>query len=209
MSPPHLAGRYVRLEPLSLEQALDVRAATCNEDAFVRAAFMVEPPPREEGEQAEWFAKKVAWAGRTYFACVDPQTDRACGFLAYMRDEPAHRSVEIGDVLFGGAMARTPAATEAVYLMLRNAFEAMNYRRVEWKCDTRNVASYRAAQRFGFTFEGVFRQHMIIRGESRDSAWFSMLDGEWPSRCAAFRRWLSPDNFDEAGAQKAPLASLR
>jgi RimJ/RimL family protein N-acetyltransferase len=125
-----------------------------------------------------------------------------------MRDEAAHRSVEIGDVLFGVGLQRTPAATEAVYLLLRHAFEDMKYRRVEWKCDTRNAASYRAAQRFGFTFEGVFRQHMIIRGQSRDSAWFSMLDHEWPARRIAFERWLSIDNFDDAGMQKTPLAAF-
>ena len=209
MSAPVIEGRYVRLEPLCLAHASDVYRATCNDEAISRATFMVEPPPRDESAREQWFARKVAWEGRTYFACVDPQSNRANGFLAYMRDEAAHRSVEIGDVLFGDGLQRTPAATEAVYLMLRNAFETKKYRRLEWKCDTRNEGSYRAAQRFGFTFEGVFRQHMVIRGESRDSAWFSMLDGEWPARKAAFEHWLSPENFDATGAQRASLADLR
>lgn len=208
MSAPFLAGRHVRLEPLAARHAQDVCAAVCNADAFARAAFMVEPPPQDEGARDAWFEKKVGWDGRRYFACVDPLDARANGFLAYMRDEPAHRSVEIGDVLFGAGLQRTVAATEAVYLLLRHAFETMNYRRVEWKCDTRNAGSYRAAKRFGFVFEGVFRQHMIVRGESRDSAWFSMLDGEWPARKAAFEQWLAPDNFDERGAQKTPLAAF-
>jgi RimJ/RimL family protein N-acetyltransferase len=203
-----IEGRYVTLQPLAADHAEDVYSAVCNASGFERTAFMVEPPPQDVAAQGEWFMKKVGWPGRTYFACVDRASGRANGFLAYMRDEAAHRSVEIGDVLFGAGLQRTPAASEAVYLMLRHAFETMGYRRVEWKCDTRNAPSYRAAERFGFTFEGVFRQHMIIRGQSRDSAWFSMLDHEWPARRAGFDRWLSPANFDAGGVQRVPLASL-
>lgn len=208
MSDTTIEGRAVRLEPLASYHFEDVCRAVCHDEGFAQTAFMVEPPPREEAARASWFLKKIAWDGRVYFACVDPVSGCARGLLAFMRDEAAHRSVEIGDVLFGVGLQRTPAATEAVYLLLRHAFEEMKYRRVEWKCDTRNAASYRAAQRFGFTFEGVFRQHMIIRGQSRDSAWFSMLDHEWPARRIAFERWLSIDNFDDAGAQKTPLAAF-
>lgn len=208
MSDPVLNGRWIRLEPLAALHAGDVYDAVCNADGFARTAFMVEPPLQDEAAREAWFMKKVGWPGRTYFACVDPARARALGFLAYMRDETVHRSVEIGDVLFGAGLQRTPAATEAVYLLLRHAFETMGYRRVEWKCDTRNEGSYRAAVRFGFTFEGVFRQHMIIRGQSRDSAWFSMLDHEWPARRAAFDRWLAADNFDPGGAQREALASF-
>ncbi|MBX9760204.1 MAG: GNAT family N-acetyltransferase [Beijerinckiaceae bacterium] len=203
-----ITGRYVTLELLAQTHAPHVFKAVCNADAFERVAFMVDPPPQDSAAQADWFTRKVSWPGRAYYACVDQVTGQANGFLAYMRDEADHRTVEIGDVLFGAGLQRTPAASEAVYLLLRNAFEAMNYRRVEWKCDTRNAASYRAAERFGFTFEGVFRQHMIIRGQSRDSAWFSMLDHEWPARRIAFDRWLSPENFDASGAQRTPLASF-
>lgn len=208
MSATLIEGRTVRLEPLGPHHREDVCRAVCHDDGFAQTAFMVEPPPRDEIARAPWFSKKVVWDARAYFACVDPASGCAQGFLAFMRDDAAHRSVEIGDVLFGNGLQRTPAATEAVYLLLRHAFEGMNYRRVEWKCDTRNAASYRAAQRFGFTFEGVFRQHMIIRGQSRDSAWFSMLDHEWSARKAAFERWLSSDNFDDAGVQKAPLSAF-
>jgi RimJ/RimL family protein N-acetyltransferase len=208
VSAPVFAGRFVRLEPLGPEHAEDIQQAVFNEDVFARAAYMVDPPPEEEAARAAWFSGKIDWSGRTYFACVDARSGQARGFLAFMRDEPAHRTVEIGDVLFGSGVSRTPAGTEAVYLLLRHAFESMNYRRVEWKCDTRNHASYRAAERFGFTFEGVFRQHMIVRGQSRDSAWLSMLDGEWPARRSAFERWLSPANFDEQGAQRSRLNTL-
>jgi RimJ/RimL family protein N-acetyltransferase len=209
MSAPILSGRFIRLEPLAASHEADVCAAVCNDDGFARVGYMVEPPPVDPADRGAWFARKLAWRGRIYFACVDPASGRALGLLAFMRDEPQHRSVEIGDVLFGTGMSRTPGATEAVFLLLRHAFETMAYRRLEWKCDTRNVGSYRAAERFGFTFEGVFRQHMIIRGESRDSAWFSMLDHEWEARKKAFETWLSPDNFDASGAQMRSLAELR
>jgi RimJ/RimL family protein N-acetyltransferase len=208
MSDTTIEGRAVRLEALGPHHFEDVCRAVCHDDGFAQTAFMIEQPPREEAARLPWFLKKIAWDGRVYFACVDPVSGRARGLLTFQRDEAAHRSIEIGDVLFGVGLQRTPAATEAVYLLLRHAFEEMKYRRVEWKCDTRNGASYRAAERFGFTFEGVFRQHMIIRGQSRDSAWFSMLDHEWPARRRAFERWLSIDNFDDAGMQKTPLAAF-
>ncbi len=208
MSASMIEGRTVRVEPLGSHHFDDLRRAVCHDEGFARTAFMVEPPPQDEGAQASWFSKKVSWDGRAYFACFDPESSREPGFLAFMRDKAAHRRVEIGDVLFGAGLQRTPAATEAVYLLLRHAFETMQYRRVKWKCDTRNAGSYRAAQRFDFTFEGVFRQCMIIRGESRDSAWFSTLHHEWPARKGACERWLSPENFDDAGVQKTPLAAF-
>lgn len=206
MSTLVIEGYFVRLERLSATHSSDIIASVCNEDTFARVGFMVEPPPRDPSLQHDWFLKKVAWMGRHYYACITSSDGRARGLLALMRDEPIHRTVEIGDVLFGSGLARTAGATEAVFLLLRHAFETMGYRRVEWKCDTRNIASYRAAERFGFVFEGVFRQHMLIRGESRDSAWFSMLDAEWPARRTVFERWLSPDNFDEQGKQRSSLS---
>jgi RimJ/RimL family protein N-acetyltransferase len=209
MSAAVLGGRFIRLEPLERRHEADICAAVCNDDGFARVGYMVEPPPVDPLARAAWFARKVTWSGRVYFACVDPASGCALGLLAFMRDEPQHRTVEIGDVLFGTGLSRTRAATEVVFLLLRHAFETMIYRRVEWKCDTRNAGSYRAAERFGFIFEGVFRQHMIIRGESRDSAWFSMLDREWAARKRAFELWLSPDNSDASGAQLRSLAEIR
>ena len=130
---------------------------------------------------------------------------RALGLITLVNIQPAMRSVEVAHILYSPALQRTALATEAQYLLARYAFETLGYRRYEWKCNALNKSSYRAAQRFGFTFEGVFRQHMIVKGRSRDTAWFSMLDGEWPARKTAFERWLAPDNFDADGRQKMRL----
>ena len=132
----------------------------------------------------------------------------AVGYASYMRIEPAHRVIEVGSILFTSRLQRTVGATEAMYLMARHVFEDLGYRRYEWKCNALNAPSRRAALRLGFTFEGVFRQHMIIKGRNRDTAWFSMLDSEWPKRKAAFERWLDPSNFDAEGRQKVSLSAL-
>jgi RimJ/RimL family protein N-acetyltransferase len=121
---------------------------------------------------------------------------------------PKDRCIEVGAILFSPALQRTRGATEAMYLMARHVFEDLGYRRYEWKCNALNQPSRRAALRLGFTFEGIFRQHMIIKGRNRDTAWFSMLDREWPARKAAFERWLDPTNFDPQGRQKSALSLL-
>ena len=113
--------------------------------------------------------------------------------------------IEIGHIWFGAGLARTTAATEAIFLLARHAFEDLGHRRLEWKCNAANEASKRAAERFGFTYEGTFRQHLVVKGANRDTAWFSIVDGEWPARRAAFERWLDPSNFDAEGRQRAPL----
>lgn len=118
-----------------------------------------------------------------------------------MNINPAMRVIEVGSIIYSPALQRTPLGTEAQYLLARYAFETLGYRRYEWKCDALNASSRRAALRYGFVFEGIFRQHMIRNGRNRDTAWFSIVDGEWPARKAAFERWLSPDNFDAAGRQ--------
>jgi RimJ/RimL family protein N-acetyltransferase len=125
-----------------------------------------------------------------------------------MRIDPANRVIEVGHVMYTPAMQRSARATEAQYLFARHVFDELGYRRYEWKCDNLNAPSRRAAERFGFTFEGVFRQHMIVKGRNRDTAWFAMLDGEWPARKAAYERWLKPDNFDGQGRQKTSLSEL-
>ena len=125
-----------------------------------------------------------------------------------MRIDPANRVIEVGNILYTPALQRTPGATEAQYLLARYIFDELGYRRYEWKCNDLNAPSRRAALRFGFTYEGTFRQHLIVKGRNRDTAWYSMLDGEWPSRRAAFETWLAPDNFDAQGVQKTSLADL-
>ena len=128
------------------------------------------------------------------------------GRLSYLRIDPAHRVIEVGNIIFTPALQRSRGATEAMYLMARHAFEDLGYRRYEWKCNALNQPSRRAALRLGFVFEGIFRQHMIVKGRNRDTAWFSMLDSEWPLRKASFEQWLAPSNFDPAGRQKLSLA---
>jgi RimJ/RimL family protein N-acetyltransferase len=139
---------------------------------------------------------------------VDRATGRAVGYASYLRIEPAHRVIEVGSILYTPLLQRTRGATEAMYLMARYIFEELGYRRYEWKCDSRNEPSRRAAERLGFTFEGIFRQHMIVKGGNRDTAWYSMLDSEWGERKAAFERWLDPGNFDAAGRQRTGLAPV-
>jgi RimJ/RimL family protein N-acetyltransferase len=125
-----------------------------------------------------------------------------------MRIEPAHRVIEVGSILFTSRLQRTVGATEAMYLMARHVFEDLGYRRYEWKCNALNAPSRRAALRLGFTFEGIFRQHMLVKGRNRDTAWFSMIDSEWPQRKASFERWLDPSNFDAQGRQKVSLSAI-
>ena len=135
--------------------------------------------------------------------------NKAVGIATLLEIRPVMRVIEVGHILYSPALQRTPLATEAQYLLARYVFETLGYRRYEWKCDSRNAASRRAAERFGFTFEGIFRQHMIRKGVNRDTAWFSMLDSEWPSRKAAFEAWLAPSNFESNGRQKKGLAAFR
>ena len=145
---------------------------------------------------------------RVFYAVRDVG-GRAVGFLSLMEIRPANRVVEVGNIIYSPALQRTPLGTEAQYLTARYAFETLGYRRHEWKCNSLNAPSRRAALRFGFTYEGIFRQHMIVKGRSRDTAWYSMLDSEWPSRKLAFERWLAPENFDKEGRQRTSLAALR
>jgi RimJ/RimL family protein N-acetyltransferase len=141
-------------------------------------------------------------------AIVPADSAKAAGWASYMRIKPAHGVIEVGNVLFSPALQRTRAATEAMYLMARHVFEDLGYRRYEWKCNAKNEPSCRAALRLGFTFEGIFRQHMVVKGCNRDTAWFSMLDCEWPARKRAFEAWLEPENFDDAGKQRRALSAI-
>ena len=144
---------------------------------------------------------------RIFYTVLD-RDRRAVGFLALMEIRPSNRVIEVGNIIYGATLQRTPLGSEAQYLLTRYAFETLGYRRYEWKCNALNAPSRRAAERFGFTYEGTFRQHMIVKGHSRDTAWFSIIDSEWPARRRAFERWLAPENFDAGGRQKVSLAAL-
>jgi RimJ/RimL family protein N-acetyltransferase len=150
--------------------------------------------------------KKSGWLTEVF---IDNRTGKVVGMANYMRADPANGVVEVGGVAHGAAMARTPMSTEAHYLMARHVFEDLGYRRYEWKCHNENRPSHTAARRYGFTFEGVFRQHMLSRGANRDTAWYSIIDSEWPALARAFEAWLSPDNFEADGSQKRRLEDIR
>ena len=152
-----------------------------------------------------WLQERAALDDPFTYAIADATSGVALGLAALMRVDPPNRVIEVGSIVYSHALQRTRGATEAMYLLARYAFDELGYRRYEWKCNALNAPSRAAALRLGFTFEGVFRQHMIVKGRNRDSAWFSMLDAEWPERKAAFERWLAPENFDLDGRQRTRL----
>jgi RimJ/RimL family protein N-acetyltransferase len=156
----------------------------------------------------DWLITREEARDPFYYAIVDP-SGRALGLAALMRIEPGMRVVEVGNILLSPSLQRTPLATEAQYLLGRYVFETLRFRRYEWKCDALNAPSRRAALRFGFSFEGIFRDHMIVKGRSRDTAWFAMLATDWPARKAAFERWLAPENFNADGTQKKKLGEFQ
>ena len=157
----------------------------------------------------EWVKARAASTDPLFYAVVDRQAHAARGMASLMRMAPADGVIEIGHIWFAPSLQRTPQATEAIFLLARHAFDDLGYRRLEWKCDSLNLPSRRAAERFGFTYEGIFRQHMVIKGRNRDTAWFSIIDSEWPSRRAAFGQWLAPGNFDRDGRQRRSLTEIR
>lgn len=201
-----LEGRYVRLEPLGPEHAADLWAASNDTGAAERYRYLFSHAPASLAEMEARIHQSLSENDPLAFAVVDRATGRAGGQQSLMRIVPEHGVIEIGAIYWGPGVARTRLATEALYLFARHSFDELGYRRFEWKCNNANLPSKRAAERFGFSFEGIFRQHMIIKGENRDTAWFSMLDSEWPVRKAGFERWLDEGNFDAAGNQKTPLS---
>lgn len=202
-----LEGRYVRLEPLSIERhGHDLFASAQAPGADDRFRYLFEETPADYAAFLPWLEKAAASEDPMFFAVVDRKTGRAEGRQALMRIDAVHGVIEIGNILWGPAIARTRMATEALYLFASYAFDTLGYRRFEWKCNNLNAPSKRAAERFGFTFEGVFRQHMVTKGRNRDTAWFSIIDSEWPALKTGYERWLQPENFDADGRQKSKLS---
>jgi RimJ/RimL family protein N-acetyltransferase len=202
-----LNGRYATLVPLDPAIHTDpLWQQTNGPENDALWPYMADGPFATRDDFHRALEQKAASDDPLFFAIVDNATGAAAGYASYMRIDALHRVIEVGGIVYTPALQRTPAATEAMYLMARHAFEELGYRRYEWKCNALNQASRSAALRLGFTFEGIFRQHMIIKGLNRDTAWFAMLDSEWPARKAAFERWLDPANFDADGRQKSPLS---
>ena len=171
-------------------------------------ATAASPASRQRAHRA-WLAVSAASTDPLFFAIIDARTGRAVGVAAYLAVQPDLGSIEVGHLAYSPLLQRTPASTEAMYLMMRRVFEEYGYRRYEWKCDSHNAPSWDAAERLGFTFEGIFRQARIVKGRNRDNTYLAIIDSEWPALRAAFEAWLDPANFDEAGQQRRRLEDFR
>ncbi len=204
-----LAGRWICLTPLEADKHAEALFEGANGGDKDRLwTYLFDGPYDDPAVFKANIAAKARSTDPLFFAIVDNASGRAVGYQTFLRIDQANRVIEVGNILYTPAMQRTAGATEAQYLFARYAFDELGYRRYEWKCNDLNAPSKRAAERFGFTFEGIFRQHMIVKGRNRDTAWFAMLDREWPERKRAYERWLAPGNFDAAGRQKVRLSDL-
>ncbi|MDF2825514.1 MAG: hypothetical protein K0R68_2922, partial [Mycobacterium sp.] len=201
-------GRYCALESLDPARHADSLYAAYAAAADVRDwTYLSFGPFGTPKSYRDWVDAAASSRDPRHYACIDSTTGRALGTLSLMRQDAANGAVEVGNVVFSRALQRTPISTEAQFLLMRHVFEDLGYRRYEWKCDSLNEPSRRAAVRLGFTYEGTFRHAVVYKGRNRDTAWYAMTDNDWPRVMAAFERWLSPDNFDAQGAQIAPLRS--
>jgi RimJ/RimL family protein N-acetyltransferase len=210
-APVRLEGQYVIAEPyeravhlLTLWEALGGHEGLNDLIRFFPNPLYAAP----EGF-ADWLEGMNRDGRLITLVFRDKEDGEVVGMASYMRPDPANGVIEVGSVAHGAGMKRSPLSTEAHYLMARHVFEDLGYRRYEWKCHNENAPSKATANRYGFTFEGVFRQHMVSKGANRDTAWFSMIDSEWPQLSKAFEAWLSPDNFDDHGHQKRRLEDIR
>ncbi len=210
--PPRLPldGRFCRLEPLDPERHAAELFAADRLDADGRNwTYLPLGPFQRFEDYRQWMDGACGTADPLFHAIIDRATGRAAGVAAYLRIDSAAGAIEVGHITYSPLLQRHPAATEAMYLMMRRVFDELGYRRYEWKCDSLNAPSRAAALRLGFRFEGIFRQATVYKGRNRDTAWFSIIDGEWPALKQAFERWLDPANFDENGRQRRKLAELR
>ncbi|CAO2647462.1 Nn.00g083840.m01.CDS01 [Neocucurbitaria sp. VM-36] len=208
-----LTGQYVTIVPINPDHAADLYELIKGEDRASLFDYLFDEPPKSLHMFRASLAKKAAttnpWAYTILLQTGAEEKAKAVGMASLLRMDLENRVIEVGSILYTSALQRTPAATEAMYLLARYVFEALGFRRYEWKCNSLNKPSRRAAARLGFTYEGTFRQHMISRGHNRDTTWFSMLDGEWPRVKEAMERWLDRDNFDREGGQKRKLEEFR
>jgi RimJ/RimL family protein N-acetyltransferase len=204
----YLRGNYVIVRPLQpTEDTQSLYEGTHGPDQDNFWLYMSDGPFPSLQAFRDYLDKRSKSDDPLSFSIVDKKSGQALGHASYMRVTPEHRVIEVGNIFLTRSLAQTRGATEAMYLMAKHVFEDLGYRRYEWKCNAFNLPSRRAAERLGFAYEGTFRQHMIQRGRSRDTAWFSMLDSEWASYKTAFAQWLSRDNFPDGATQKRTLAS--
>lgn len=206
----NIPGCYVTLVPLkAAEHSEALWEATKGEENDALWLYLFDGPYRDRAAFDASIQTKEVSPDPFFFAIIDNNTGKATGMASLMRIDPKNRVIEVGSILYSPLLQRTRGATEAMYLMMRYAFESLNNRRYEWKCHSLNEPSRKAALRLGFTFEGIFRQHMIAKGKNRDTAWFSVIDSEWPKLKGVFESWLAPENFTAEGAQKKTLIAFR
>jgi RimJ/RimL family protein N-acetyltransferase len=204
-----LSGRFCHLAPLEPAHAAALHAAHALDADGRNWTYLPYGPFASAAEYARWVEWAASQQDPQFFAIVERASELPVGVASYLRIEPAMGVIEVGHLAFSPLLQRRPAATEAMYLMMKRVFDELGYRRYEWKCDSLNAPSRRASERLGFTYEGTFRQMNVIKGRNRDTAWFSIIDAEWPALRAAFERWLDPANFDADGRQRRSLESLR
>ena len=204
-APREMVGTYVRLEPLDAEQHSDAlwNAYRGHDDLWT---YMPQGPFSSAADYRTWVEQWQHLDDPMFFAIVDAESGKPQGVASYLRIDPSARSIEVGWITFAPILQGTRRATEAMHLMMANAFD-LGYRRYEWKCNALNEASMRAARRLGMTYEGTFRQATVVKGRNRDTAWFSLLDSEWPDVRREMERWLARENFDDEGRQMTPLAA--
>jgi len=205
-----LEGRFVVLEPLEIERHCESLYLASHETPEARQIWNYLPDGPFDGlpDFQAWLGAMVANPDRAVFAFRDSQTNRLGGMATYLDIRPSHGSIEVGYIWFAPFLQRTRQATEALFLMLRHALDELGYRRMQWRCNALNEKSRAAAVRLGFTYEGILYQHMVVKGRNRDTAWYSILDSEWPDIRANFEAWLSPDNFDAQTRQRKSLRAL-
>lgn len=204
--PVTLQGRFGSIEKLTAQHAKSLWTAFAGHDD-IWTYISTDGPFTTAMEFAAFIVKRAAAKDPYAYAIVDG-SGQPVGYFTLMEIRPEMRVIEVGHVLYSPALQRTKLGTEAQYLLAKYAFETLGYRRYEWKCNALNAASRRAALRYGFTYEGTFRQHLIAKGRNRDNAWFSILDSEWPTRKANFERWLAPENFNADGKQISSLSAM-
>lgn len=207
--PPRLPlqGHFCRVEPLAVaSHAADLYAAN-GADRGRMWTYMGYGPFADSAAYVVWMTRVCHGTDPLFYAIVDQATGKALGVASYLRLDPANGVIEVGHIAYSPLLQRTPAATEAMYLLMKQVFE-LGYRRYEWKCDSLNAPSRAAAQRLGFSFEGIFRQAVIYKGRNRDTAWYAITDKDWPALQAAFAHWLAPANFDDQGQQRVALTEL-
>lgn len=207
--PPRIPvqGRFCRIEPLAVTpHAADLYAANST-DSGRMWTYLAYGPFADLDAYVTWLAKACQGTDPLFYAIIDLVTGKAVGVASYLHLDPANGVIEVGHIAYSPFLQRTPAATEAMYLLMKQVFD-LGYRRYEWKCDSLNAPSRAAAQRLGFSFEGIFRQAVIYKGRNRDTAWYSVIDKEWPALQAAFTQWLAPTNFDDQGQQRVSLSAL-